>query len=384
MADDRLAPGEEPTTPAERAEMLFGDMAPQVPTGSWANPNMFLDTDKDGLPDFADVTPTGGEQYGWQTQQAIVNEAAAVANWPKNWSIKFNPPIATSASGAKQQTFGRNKRGGWSMQNENIRSTRGITMNPAGIKTRLRRKGYVVPDVTYSADWAANAEGTDVDVSAQLRKNSIIVLSKKPVIYGFKFMYNPATIDFSVSTYPGVNIGYLYSGKTTAMPTGVENSGSTIALSFPITRIDDMQFINVIAAGSSTTVYDGSSLRTITSDTTKYTMDNPQAVYGKTGAFFVDQEDVQGIGSRGTMYDLEFLFRAVLGRKWQTVYRGQTADVGLLFSVPLKLVLSSTMVYRVRISGVSFTHRSFTPDMVPIYTDVALSFERIPDVERII
>lgn len=346
-----------------------------------SNP-LTYDPDGDDWPTAAgDPTPTGGEQYGWQEQQQQVNLAKPIANWPSNWKIKFNPPIATSASGAVTQVFGRNRKGGWSMQNERIPSSRGNTMDPAKIGLRLHRKGYIVPDVTYSEDWAATAEGNDIDTSEQLQKNSLIVLGKKNLLYGFKFMYNPATVDFSVSVHNGVNIGYLYSGANSAMPTGVEPSGSNIALTFPIVRIDDMQYIHKKAVTRPAND-DLHSSRTVV--TTTYSVDatGPQAIYGKTGAFFVDQTDINGIGSRGTMYDLEFLFRAALGRSWHTVYRGATADVGLLFSVPMKLVLSATMVYRVRLSNVSFTHRSFTPDMVPIYTDVALSFERIPDVVR--
>jgi len=316
-----------------------------------------------------------------QTVTDIIDRANFIANWPKKWSIKFNPPLARSASGVEMGVWGRDSKGNMTDLSSATPDTRDVTMGDANLTTRLHRKGYVIPDITYSEDWAATAEGNDVTVESELpNSKSLLVLNGKPTIYGFKFLYNPATLDFSVGAYPGVNISYLYSGKNTAMPTGVQGTGSTISMSFPLTRIDDMQFIH--GPGRVIRVYDGSDLRKIKSP--NYTIDGDvNDVYGKTGEFSVTNEDIQGIGSRGTMYDLEFLFRATLGRAWNTQYRAKTADVGILFSMPMVLVLSETMVYRVRISSVQFTHRSFTPDMVPLYTDVALGFERIPDVTRL-
>ena len=113
---------------------------------------------------------------------------------------------------------------------------------------------------------------------------------------------------------------------------------------------------------------------------TSISVENAMALYGKPGHFNVTEEDLKGIAERGTMYDLEYLFRASFGRKWKTLWRGDTADVGLIFSLPLRLYLSSKMVYRVRLRGVQFTHKSFTPEMIPLYTEVSLTFERIPDM----
>ena len=147
-------------------------------------------------------------------------------------------------------------------------------------------------------------------------------------------------------------------------------SGSSISLTFPITRIDDISAIESVKIGSP---YGSVEKATVVGDAIW--------AYGKKGEFKVSVQDLMEIKSRGTMYDLEFLFRALMGKKWTTVYRGQTADIGLGFSMPMRLVLSNRMVYRVRMSGIQYSHKSFTKDMVPMYTDVSLSFDRIPDVK---
>ena len=325
------------------------------------------DPDGDGLLSYEDPYPYDYTNKGSAPQESYTPKQQGIKNWPLKWKIKFNPPVISYASGTRvhrERGWGRKADGG-----------RDEILDPGNQAVRVRRKGWLVPDTTFSTDWLAQQEG--VEDTAKLAKNSLIDISlKQPTIYGFKFMYNPTVIDFNVSTYDGVNIGYIYSGKSTALPTGVESSGSMINVSFPITRVDDMQAIK--AQYTKMRVYNGSSIRNETVRT--YSVEDAQALYGKPGAFNVDADDIKGIAERGTMYDLEYLFRATLGRQWKTVFRGQTADVGIVFSVPLKLYLADKMVYRVRMRGISFTHRSFTPDMVPLYTDVSLSFERIPDV----
>lgn len=212
------------------------------------------------------------------------------------------------------------------------------------------------------------------------------------VRYGYRFMYNPSVLTFGIGLTRGVNTSYMLSGNATAMPSGVSATGSSIGLSFPISRIDDLALLRPITGKSAWDLIQQES--TIISD---FTTDQIIAMYGK-GSFGSDitipgidsdrvmstvtKSDLDSIAARGTMYDIDFMFRTSLGRQWLTLYRGWTADTGIAFSIPLILYLSSTMIYRVRLTSIGFTHKMFTPDMIPTYTEVTLGFERIPDVQN--
>lgn len=295
-------------------------------------------------------------------------------------SIRFNPPVIRYASGARNLPSPKDRR---------------LLFTNASQEVRVARKGYIVPDISHAEnDWyIGSTEGNDtVDLKGKTYPFEQAGTKQGAIIYGFKFMYNPAVLDFGVSMSEGVNLAFIASGKATAMPIGAASSGSVISLTFPITRIDDISLIRSeqysvrnehyqrqidawIQAGRTGTQPDRSD-----TVVTSFILKKLEWVYGRKGALKVSQEDLAGIMNRGTMYDLEFLFRTVLGRRWKTIYRDRTADVGLAFGVPLILNLSDSMVYRVRLTNISFSHKSFTPDMIPMYTDVALSFERIPDV----
>jgi hypothetical protein len=86
-----------------------------------------------------------------------------------------------------------------------------------------------------------------------------------------------------------------------------------------------------------------------------------------------------GILDRGTGYDLEYLFRTALGRPWVTQLRGTTADLGVVVGLPMMLNLGGGMKYSGRLTGLTYTHRYFTQDMVPMFTDVQITFTRMPD-----
>lgn len=297
--------------------------------------------------------------------------------WPGKgrWKATFNPPIISTASGARSasQTSVTDFLNG-APPEKGARDTVG-SLNQAD---RVYLKGYLVPDMTYRDDWSVDTDSAADDRATDFSStnNANIFGANNTNIYGFRFMYNPAVIDFGLGSTDGVNPGYLYSGKATAMPTGITSSAA-LNINFPISRVDDLLML--------------SSKR---KDGNQYTQREIDALYGRVdrsqmkgqtgqgrGGFQpVTSDDLYKISTLGTMYDLEFLFRATLGKAWRTAYRGITADVGMFFSVPLILTLSNSMVYRVRLSSVGYSHKSFTPDMVPIYTELSLGFERIPDV----
>jgi hypothetical protein len=93
----------------------------------------------------------------------------------------------------------------------------------------------------------------------------------------------------------------------------------------------------------------------------------------------LSQEDMKGIVERGTMWDMEYFFRACIGRPFKSEFRGTTADFGFIFGVPLELKLGRTMRYYGRIESASYEHTLFTQDMVPIFTTLTFNYVRYPD-----
>lgn len=295
----------------------------------------------------------------------------------RKYSVKFNAPLYSYAAGKDPLSLARR------MANNNGPSSAAVNGN-GNIKTD--RKGWLMPDTEKFADFDMTTEGVE-DSSFSLpspqRRRGIRgrpvpadkgnLLTGLSTLYGFRFLYNPASISFGIGITPnGVNPGYIYSGKATAMPTGI-TSNASIGISFPISRVDDLAVIK--QTGNQYRLGNGGSLKTNYFDGYRGSLVN-----GVTKTKGVTEEDIRGIATQGTMYDLNYLFKAAMAKDFVTRYRGRTADVGIVFSFPLVLYLSKDMVYRVRLSNLSYTHKSFTPSMVPMYTEVSLGFERIPDV----
>ena len=69
------------------------------------------------------------------------------------------------------------------------------------------------------------------------------------------------------------------------------------------------------------------------------------------------------------------------------LWKGTSADYGILFGQPLRLHFTNVksdgrrvgMSYYGFISSISMDHKMFSMDMVPSLTEVQISFTRIPD-----
>lgn len=237
--------------------------------------------------------------------------------------------------------------------------------------------------------------------------------------YGFRFHYNPSTIDYGMGVNEGgVNPALIMSGKASSAPI-TSNNMPTIRFQFFLSRIEDMMLLSPKEAsanlwekqyadayrrwewelsvaqkmGDTVRVRDLRSARPRRSDfKTAFQPVVPRDeemtyFYGKT----LSEETVTGIYERGTGYDLEFLFRTMLGKPWDTLLRRETADVGIAFGVPMVLDFSAGahpgnrqhgQRYLGRVSAISYTHLSFSRRMVPMWTQVAIDFVRYPDVKN--
>jgi len=100
----------------------------------------------------------------------------------------------------------------------------------------------------------------------------------------------------------------------------------------------------------------------------------------------VKKADRELIKDFGTMYDLEFLFKAVngeMGGYTSPLRLAKTADVGWLNGMAIEMHLGRKLRYLARIINISIKHILFTENMVPTLSIVSISAHRFHDTTTI-
>jgi uncharacterized membrane protein YgcG len=173
--------------------------------------------------------------------------------------------------------------------------------------------------------------------------------------WGFQFHYNPGSIDMTYGGIPDIDIGYVASGRDPFNLVGTQVSQSTIEFQLVLNRVFDMQY------------YTASGALRASAPPSLYSPSRPSAA------------DQKLIFNRGTMYDVEFFLSAVLGFRAATQFRGNTADLGWIGGHPVELYLGRSLKYLAVTRGASLKHIIFNERMVPTFSTLSLSFNRIPD-----
>lgn len=204
--------------------------------------------------------------------------------------------------------------------------------------------------------------------------SSLDTTSMNGQVRGFQFQYNPASVRMTYAGTPGVDPNYEASGGDKFNAVGVPaGTSSTISFSILINRVFDMKY------------YDPSTSKLLD----KYNKDgttvgNP---YYPRQPESWEQQDIY---NKGTMYDLEYLLRTLVG--WtMTPYLTdrvsaqdhKTADIGFLTGRPIELHLGKSLRYLVFIGEVSVEHVLFDERMVPLFTNVGITCNRLPDFSKI-
>ena len=175
-----------------------------------------------------------------------------------------------------------------------------------------------------------------------------------PQLYGFRFLYNPSQITMQYSNNENINPAVLAEGPIMVDPF-VNNV--VIAMDLILNRMEDMKYREIPNEAIS------------------------RGVYGKIGATQSLLPEVREIHERGTMYDLEYLFKTYhtpLGT-FDSLYNGKTADRGFVQPTIIELHLGKSLRYPGRIISLTVEHKIFDPRMVPIYSVVRLVLGRIHD-----
>jgi|688.fasta_scaffold68745_2 hypothetical protein len=210
----------------------------------------------------------------------------------------------------------------------------------------------------------SNQKAREAALSRQSDKEKAITGGFK-VPYGFRFHYNPQELNQTIGTLQGISPELMMSGKDQANMITAPTQSSTISFTLYLNRIEDM---NVLANTTRTAPLIEDA------DSKNY---YPEVV---------KKADRDLIKDFGTMYDLEFLFKAVngeMGGYTSPLRLAKTADVGWLNGMAVEMHLGRKLRYLARIINVSIKHILFTENMVPTLSIVSISAHRFHDTTTI-
>ena len=180
-------------------------------------------------------------------------------------------------------------------------------------------------------------------------------LSQSDNKYGFQFLWNPSSISTSVARNMEITPSPADTLKVVA---GAFPGQETVSFSIQLDRVNDFACLKAL--------------------------NNPELFekYYKT-AYPGAKEDfatqVKALLSRGTMADLEYLFKAINGGyAWKNLLGKETANIGFLMPVLLGMQIGpdlDSLNYVGWLTQIGIQHTDFTQNMVPLRTTVSINME---------
>ena len=198
--------------------------------------------------------------------------------------------------------------------------------------------------------------------------------------YGFKFLYNPTTVSMAWGLMSSMDPYFEAQQMDAFQVVSTALMSSTVTFELMLNRIADFDYINergLKSALAPNTAAIDSNLDPAQRNRMYNTMYAATSPYGET----VPIEDLQEIYRKGTMYDLEYLFKTINGPdgSFTSALNGTTADRGWMRPTIVELHLGNAMRYRVRVSNFAVNHIMFNNRMVPILSSVQLTCSRFND-----
>jgi hypothetical protein len=175
--------------------------------------------------------------------------------------------------------------------------------------------------------------------------------------YGFQFLYNPSTIEMQYMGIAQTDMTMYTSGTEAFNMIPPTTTSATVSFDILINRMNDMKY---------------------------YTSEGKLTENGKKAYpadHVPDATEQKQIYNMGTMYDVEYLLRTLLGYTSKSYLRNGivTADLGWFSKKPVELHLGKNLRYLGFVGGVSLRHAIFNEHMVPLFTTMHIEFSRIPD-----
>ena len=224
-------------------------------------------------------------------------------------------------------------------------------------------------DITQINDAGEVVTATDtVTGKANIQGGSELNLEDRK--YGFQFLWNPEAISVNVARNMDITPS---AADSLRVVTGVFPGQETVSLNLVINRTNDFACIKHVSASASPSF----------DSYTKY--------YNNTYPGQMKQSvpsEIEKLMEQGTLYDLEYLFRAVNGSGFvgpdgkpgvYTNLLGRvTANIGYLQPTLLGIELGPTkdsLSYVGWISNLTMNHTKFTETMIPLETQLSISIE---------
>jgi len=208
--------------------------------------------------------------------------------------------------------------------------------------------------------------------------------------YGFQFLWNPTSFGTSVSVKmdatPQIQDRFL--GTVGAFP-----ATESITFTLRIDRINDFACANALFKRPNNI---GADLGNLSSNSfitasqvapfIKYYQNNGSfaSALVKNGRKSKVETKLIDLFQRGTLADIEYIYRAINGAGpgstasgadyWKNGRGIITADIGFLMPTLLNIDIGP-LSYMGYVNNLNVTHNMFTPDMIPIQSDVTLSFQ---------
>lgn len=179
-------------------------------------------------------------------------------------------------------------------------------------------------------------------------------------LYGFKFLYNPKEVSMTWGVAEGLNWEGVAANMDPFSPITLGLKYSTINFSLLLNRIGDMAVINAYGL--------------------KEGVGQPYPLFDTPNND--PNKEFAEIYKKGTMYDMEYLFRTIKGfnSKRTNRFNIETSDVGWLQGTQVELHLGDGLRYLVRINSLDINHAMFNDRMVPILSYVNISCSRFNDL----
>lgn len=279
------------------------------------------------------ATPSSTDNTNSRVQET--NNGGGADDWKKGWN--YNAPLVKSAyfssvSGIASSLQGKGVGEKYIDQGSFTDALNAWTNGQGGRGTiQMDRKARTA---------ILEAQGKDTGIE-----------DKK--MYGFKFLYNPKDVAMAWGIMDQMDPEFVASGQDAFSAISAGLMASSVSITIILNRIEDDNYLDS----------DGNFLHT-----------NPYPIA-------VPLEDRKEIWEKGTMYDLEYLFRTLNGprAKFTSDLNGSTSDRGWLRPSVVELHLGARMRYRVRVQNLQVAHTIFNERMVPIFTSVKLDLGRFND-----
>jgi hypothetical protein len=279
------------------------------------------------------------------------------ATFSKDW--KYNPPMVksayfTSASGVSKSLVG-------------------ITNDGNYVDAGKYQDALTAWSNTTGARGTLQMDRKYVNTISQSQNNTVAL---DPQMYGFKFLYNPKEVAMSWNQLMAMDPPFEASGQDAYSIVSATLIASTVEVTLLLNRIGDFAYINENGynPGFGTTDLSPDAVIERIRQTGASSVNNP---YPDN----VSLDDIKEIYKKGTMYDLEYLFKTINGphATFISQLNGKTADRGWIRPTFVELHLGDGMHYRVRVRDLSVTHSIFNSRMVPILSSVHLVLGRFND-----